>query len=79
MICRFCPVGKRIRRSGQRWVRCILYGIVVKEDHECTREGWKDVERDEKHGAEFGGEAELPEDGGDVAEFMPGILPGSGE
>lgn len=79
MICRFCPAGRRVNRNGHRCVFCRLYGIVVLEGHECTREGWKDYERNYGHAADIGEETELPEDGGRIVEIVPGILSGPGE
>ena len=36
MKCKDCPEGKRYM-SGS--VYCHLYGIIIREEHECTREG----------------------------------------
>ena len=73
MICRDCPAGRRITRNDHRCVVCIPYGMILKEDHECQREGWRDFERDEDHRAERGQETGLQEDGGgapgEVREF----------
>lgn len=77
MICKFCPAGRRHTRNGHRCVNCLLYGIVVREDHECTREGWKDFDRYYGDCKRIGEETELPEDGGRIIEIMPGILSGS--
>ena len=39
MICKECPAGKK-HISGS--IYCIEYGIIIREDHECTLEGLKD-------------------------------------
>ena len=49
MTCRDCPAGKRTMRNGHRCVNCLLYGMILKENHECYREGWKNYERLEDH------------------------------
>ena len=36
MKCRNCPEGRH-HMSGS--VYCVLYGIIIDEKHECTREG----------------------------------------
>ena len=45
MKCKNCPAGRRTIRNEHRCVNCLLYGIVMKEDHECTRDGWRDFDR----------------------------------
>jgi hypothetical protein len=44
MRCRECPAGRRFSAGS---VFCLQYGIIIREDHECSREGWKHFERDE--------------------------------
>ena len=41
MRCMDCPAGKRIT---SRRIECIQYGMILLEDHECEREGWKNFE-----------------------------------
>ena len=79
MRCRDCPAGRKITRNDHRCVVCIPYGMILKEDHECQREGWKDFERDEDHRAERGQETGLPEDGGGAPGSVPGFLSGPEE
>ena len=79
MICRFCPAGKRIRRNDHWCVQCLLYGIIVRDDHECKRDGWKDFDRIYRFGDRFGEKAGLSEDGGRIIELLPGILSESGK
>ena len=79
MICKVCPAARRTMRNGHRCVICQIYGIIVKESHECTREGWKDYAGDDDHDQGGGGGTEIPEDRGRIIEMLPGILSGSGE
>jgi len=78
MICFACPAAKRINRNGHRCVRCMVYGMILKDDHKCDREGWKGYERPESDGGEGDGETELFDDGGGDIEAVPGILPEPG-
>ena len=79
MICAECPAGRKILRNDHRCVVCIPYGMILKENHECRREGWKEYERDQDHGERERGETELQEDSRGSAGEMPGVLSGSGE
>lgn len=74
MICKDCPAGKKIMRNGHRCVRCIVYGMILKEDHECDREGWKNYEPDDQSD-DGEGNAEIPENSGGAAGGMPELLP----
>ena len=38
MICKNCPEA---RRFAEESMYCLLYGIIIRENHECTREGGK--------------------------------------
>lgn len=75
MKCRDCRQG---RRFAQGAVDCLMYGMIIREDHECTREGAEARGDDDIDGA-GGGEAEegLAGVGGFGEE--PGVFPGSGE
>ena len=44
MICKNCPEGRR-HTAGSRY--CILYGIYIRENHECIREGGRRHEGEE--------------------------------
>lgn len=66
MKCKDCPEGKRYM-SGS--VYCHLYGIIIREEHECTREGGR---RHDSTGNDGDGEGEregagLHKDGGAAA------------
>jgi hypothetical protein len=58
---------------------CLIYGIIVRDDHECTRDGWKHFKRDDCDGDGIGEETGFPEDSSDASKEMPGILSESGE
>ena len=74
MKCKYCPAGRRTIRNEHRCVNCLLYGIVMKEDHECTREGWRDYDRYIGQGGEMHGETEVHENGGGTVIPLPGVL-----
>lgn len=76
MTCRECPKG---RRMANRAVWCIPFGMFIREDHECTREGWKIDVGDTGDGEGLREEAELQEDSGGAFESLSGILPEPGE
>lgn len=79
MICKRCPASKRMLRNGHGCVMCLIYGIIVRDNHECTRDGWKHFKRDDCDGDGIGEETGFPEDGSDAFKEMPGILSESGE
>ena len=76
MRCRDCPEGRRFAKGS---VECILYGMIIREEHECTLEGGKRHDRDEDHGESGEGKAEIQKDGSGTAGAVPGILPEPGE
>ena len=39
MKCKDCRHGKRMTRRGQGCVDCLLYGMILVEDHECQQKG----------------------------------------
>ena len=43
MNCKNCPEGRRFAKGS---IDCLLYGMIIREDHECTREGGKRHETD---------------------------------
>ena len=59
-----CQEGQR-HMTGS--VYCLLYGIIIREDHECTREGGRRHEGDDDNGPGIGEETELQKDGGGAA------------
>lgn len=64
MKCRDCAEGKPIGGSG---ILCILYGIIIGENHECRQKGAKRRERDEDHSQEQRTGAEIRSGGGGAA------------
>ena len=73
MKCRECHQGRRFA-EGSIW--CRIYGMIIREDHECTREGWKIHDDDDQRG-EGDDETAIPSDGGGAAGAGEGILSGS--
>ena len=63
MRCRDCAEGKPIGGNG---VLCILYGIIISEDHECKQKGARRRER-EDNSQPGEGKTELSENGGGAA------------
>ena len=78
IACWECDFAFRRSRSGL--IYCVVYGMVLPEDHLCIREGAKKRDGDgcDRIGR-IESEAELSEDGGGAAGEVPGILPESGE
>ena len=76
MICKGCPEGRRYAAGS---VLCTLYGMIIREDHECYREGGKRHDRDGSDGRDGTDRAELQQDGGDAAGGMPGVLQTAGK
>ena len=74
MTCGRCPEGRRFADGG---VWCVMYGMILRENHECRLEGGKRHEQDAGGGADGGGEAEVYEDRGGAAGAVPGVVPGS--
>lgn len=59
MKCKNCPEGRRFAAGS---VNCILYGMIIRDEHECTLEGGKRHDRAADHGAESEDAAELQEE-----------------
>ena len=76
MICRECPEAKRFAPGS---VICLFYGMIIREDHECTLERGKQHERDgnyREHGEDGSG---LQEDGEFRADGVSRVLSAAGE
>ena len=71
MICKNCPEGRRFAAGS---IECPLYGIIIREDHEGTREGCKQHDRDEDYGGEQREGAGLYDDGWAAVDRLQGIL-----
>ena len=76
MRCRECA---EVRRFAAGSVYCILFGIIIRDDHICTRKGNERHERDDDQRGEETAKTELYILRRDAAGEMPGVLPGSGE
>ena len=71
MKCRECAYAKRY---AEETVLCRLYGMIIREDHECRGKGVERVGGDEIYDPAGEGEAGLQEDGGGAAGEVPGVL-----
>ena len=71
MKCRDCAEGRRFSAGA---VNCLLYGMIIRENHECTRKGWKRRDEGEGQRGEGEGETEIRGTGGGAAEGVPEIL-----
>ena len=56
MICKKCGNAKPFAEGA---VICVHYGMIIREDHECTREGWKHESRDDGQRREGEDETEV--------------------
>lgn len=73
MKCKECAEGKRFAEGS---IYCIQYGIYIREDHECTREGARirERERDADHTGDIAQQAGIPENEWDAINRIEGIL-----
>lgn len=76
MKCRNCPEGRRFAAGS---IYCRLYGMIIRDDHECGRKGGKRHERFAGDPGEERQETGPQENGTAAAGGMPGVLPGAGE
>lgn len=60
MKCGKCPEGRKFAKGS---VYCILYGMIIREDHICTLEGGQRHDGDQDQREDSGGETELQKDG----------------
>ena len=74
MKCRDCH---QARRFGEGAVFCVIYGMIIREDHECTREGWKIHDEDDDQRGESADETEIQRGRGGAAGAGAGVLSGS--
>ena len=58
---------------------CLLYGIIIREDHEGNLKGCEEHEGDNDQMRDSRGETELQGQRGNAAEELPGVLQGTGE
>lgn len=76
MTCGKCPEGRRIAEGS---TFCVLYGIYIRNEHICTRDGGNRHESDGDHSTDGEGKAELQEDSCGAAGGVPVVLSESGE
>lgn len=61
MKCRNCPEGRRFAEGS---TYCVLYGMIIRDEHECKREGGRRHDgTDADHGQDGGDKAELQKNG----------------
>ena len=73
MKCRSCPEGRRFARGS---IECLKYGMIIRADHEGTREGCKENERQQLEDEGYANHqaAELPEDFWPDIDSVPEFL-----
>ena len=64
MKCRDCAEGRRFSAGS---VFCLQYGMIIREDHDCTQKGGRLRERDEDQRGESEDKAEIPGERGGAA------------
>lgn len=75
MKCKDCAEGKKYAEGS---VLCIQYGIIIRADHDCIREGGRRRE-DADDQREGGGETELQDDSWETIDRMQGVFQKSTE
>ena len=68
MKCRDCVQARRYSAGA---IRCIEYGMILRDDHECTKKGAE--QREDQHG-EGDDEAEAGHPGERSAGALSGVL-----
>ena len=71
MKCKDCHQGRRFAEGS---VYCRIYGMIIRESHECKREGWKIHDDDDDQRGEGGSEAEEGHPGGSSAGEGAGVV-----
>lgn len=70
-----CSECRQARRFAHGAVMCILYGMIISENHECEREGQeRKYEDDDSQRGTGEDETEIRHAGGGAAGEMPGVL-----
>ena len=73
MKCKECAEGRRFAKGS---IECLRYGMIIREDHEGTRKGCEENERqkrEDRNGDKYMC-AELSEDGWPDFDSMPEFL-----
>lgn len=76
MKCKRCPEGRRYAAGS---TICRFYGMIIRDDHECTLERGKQHEQHGYYRHEGYDGAEIRENGGWFAGGLPELLSESGE
>lgn len=76
MICKNCPEGRRYAAGS---IYCILYGIYIRENHECIREGGKRHDGDADNGRGSQDRTEIQDNSTGAAGGLPGVVQKPGE
>ena len=76
MRCKDCHQARRFADGA---AFCVIYGMIINEEHECTREGWKIHDEDDDQRGEGDDEAEIRRGSGGAAGEGAGVLSGYGE
>lgn len=71
MKCGRCPEGRRFARGS---VECLLYGMIIREDHEGTREGCLQHDADDAGSYADNPATELQDDRWDDIDRLQGLL-----
>lgn len=73
MKCKECAEGKKYAEGS---VMCIQYGIIIRADHDCIREGGRIRERepDADHSGDISQQTGIPENEWDAINRIEGIL-----
>ena len=64
MKCRECHQGRKFAEGS---VYCRIYGMIIREDHECGQKGGRPRERDEDQREPGEDETEIPGERGGAA------------
>lgn len=64
MTCGRCPEGRRFAEGS---TYCVLYGMIIRDGHECKLEGGRRNDAAGHYREESGAEAEIPDDSGGAA------------
>ena len=75
MKCKECAEAKRYAEGS---VLCIQYGIIIRADHECIREGGR-KRTDDDDRRDGGGETELQDDSWEAIDRMQRVFQEFGE
>ncbi len=76
MKCKRCPEGRRYAAGS---TICRFYGMIIRDDHECTLQRGQEHERNNNYRLEGYAGPAVRENGGWFAGRGEEFLPGSGE